>query len=92
MRVCFLPPLFSPPLFSSPFLPPLFLPPPSLSLFPYQITPLHLACREGHLRVVNVLLEHRADVTNIDQNGFNALDLAIENGHRYITLPLLKDT
>ena len=40
--------------------------------------------------MVNVLLEHRADVANLDQSGFNALDLAIENGHRYITLPLLQ--
>ena len=40
--------------------------------------------------MVNILLEHRADVANIDQNGFNALDLAIENGHRYVTLPLLQ--
>ncbi len=49
--------------------------------FPTQATPLHLACREGHLTVVDTLLTYEADVTKLDQNGSNALDLAIDHGH-----------
>ena len=44
------------------------------------MTPLHLACGEGYLKVVNVLLNHEADV-GMKAGKFNALDLAIENGH-----------
>ena len=48
-----------------------------------QMTPLHLACQRGHLKVVQVLLKHKAETyeTIDDQNGYNSLDLAIENGH-----------
>ena len=48
---------------------------------PHQVTPLHLACREGHLNVVNTLIKNGADITKCDQTDNNALDLAIENGH-----------
>ena len=46
-----------------------------------QVTPLHLAASEGHLKVINVLLKKGADVSKTNQEGNNALDLAIDNGH-----------
>ena len=44
-----------------------------------QMTPIHLASREGHAAVVKVLLQWEADVALKDHNGFNCLDHAIEN-------------
>lgn len=53
-------------------------------LFQYllQVTPLLLACQEGHLKVVQVLLENNAKVSNVNQHHENSLDIAVENGHK----------
>lgn len=48
-------------------------------------TPLHLASREGHEAVVKALLEQGADPLLLDHAGKNALDMAIENTHKYVT-------
>ena len=47
-------------------------------------TPLHLASREGHEAVVKALLEQGADPLLLDHTGKNALDMAIENSHKYV--------
>ncbi len=57
---------------------------PLYTFLPPQVTPLHLACREGHLQVVDTLLKNGANIASVDQNGFNALDMAIENGHEWV--------
>lgn len=41
-------------------------------------TPLHLACENGHLNVVTVLLMHGADKSIKNKNGKTALDIAKE--------------
>ena len=46
-----------------------------------RTTPLHLASKEGHQATVHILLQNDADVSCRDDNDFNALDWAIENGH-----------
>ena len=48
-----------------------------------KTTPLHLAAREGHRSVVEVLLAAGAQLGARDANGKGALELAILNGHRY---------
>ena len=47
-----------------------------------KTTPLQLAAKEGHVIAVETLLKHQASMTSLDQRKFNALDWAIENGHR----------
>ena len=47
-----------------------------------KTTPLQLAAKEGHVTAVETLLKHQASMTSLDQYKFNALDWAIENGHR----------
>ena len=49
-----------------------------------QLTPLHLACKNGHLVIVKELLDAGADVGERDGKGNNALDVAIENHHMYV--------
>ena len=49
---------------------------------PLQTTPLQLACKEGHIKVVNKLLENGAKVSVCNSKGLNALDVAVENGQK----------
>jgi len=55
-----------------------------------QISPLHLACQRGHMEVVNLLLEWKADVSFRSIDGRNALDYAIDFGQRSCVLTLIK--
>ena len=48
-------------------------------------TPLLLAAQAGHLNVVIRLLEHEAQAWRKVEE-FNALDLAIDNGHEYVCI------
>ena len=50
-------------------------------------TALLLASKEGHVDVVQLLLDHHVDITKKDSMGQNCLDLAIEHGHRYEYVP-----
>ena len=47
-----------------------------------QVTPLQLACQEGHLKVVELLMKYGAKVSLKNNSGLNSLDVAIENGHK----------
>jgi len=51
-------------------------------------TALHLASCEGHLSVVQLLLQHKADVTAKDRFGWNALDDAVRHGHKEVQAAL----
>ena len=50
----------------------------------YGRTPLHLACQEGNLSAVKVLLEHGGSVVAVDQHLKSPLHLAAGEGHRDI--------
>ena len=43
-------------------------------------TPLHWATRQGHLNMVILLIQHRADPSLLDGDGCNCLHLAAQNG------------
>ena len=55
-------------------------------------TPLHFACDEGHLPIVQYLLTRllgRADLQTTDRDGRTPLHLACRNGHRDVVQYLL---
>jgi len=55
-------------------------------------TPLHRACRFGHLEVVKVLLDHRKiEVNKGNQWGATPFFIACQQGHKAIVLHLLAD-
>jgi hypothetical protein len=44
-------------------------------------TPLHLAASNGHGRIVRLLMDHGADSSIVNHEGFTASDLARLRGH-----------
>ena len=48
-----------------------------------QGTALHLACAAGRLKTTLLLLAEGADVSIRNKHGWNCLNLAIANKHRY---------
>ncbi|CAB4044464.1 transient receptor potential cation channel subfamily A member 1 homolog, partial [Paramuricea clavata] len=54
-----------------------------------RVTPLHLASQCGHLDMIKLLLDNHADVCLRDAGGRNALDMAIDEGHKQCALEIL---
>jgi palmitoyltransferase len=52
-------------------------------------TPLHWAARSGHLQMVTLLYKHHADPSVVDNQGYNALHLAIHGGYPMLALYLI---
>ena len=53
-------------------------------------TALHLASSEGHIEIVNTLLENGANPNVFDSNGIEPLQEAIMNGHRCVIQRLMR--
>ena len=53
-------------------------------------TPLHIACTEGFLDTVKVLIEHKAQVENKNEDEKTPFHLAAENGHAEVVDFILK--
>jgi ankyrin repeat protein len=53
------------------------------------VTALHVACLEGHLDVVNKLIENPALLNGATKNGFTALHVACRKGHLEVVKQLL---
>ncbi len=47
----------------------------------YGWTPLFVACVDGHLPIVELLIEHGADLERLDSSGWNAKEHAALRGH-----------
>ena len=54
-----------------------------------SIRPLHLACREGYLPIVEYLIEHDAEIDPLDDDRWTPLHYACARGHLKI-IELLK--
>lgn len=52
-------------------------------------TPLHWAARQGHLRMVALLVNNGADQTMCDVEGFTALHVAVQFAHTPIVAYLI---
>ena len=52
-------------------------------------TPLMMACQEGHLHIVKLLIEHGANVNTLDFDGDTALAHAARNGENKIVKCLI---
>lgn len=55
-----------------------------INVFSQQATPLQLACKEGHIKVVDLLIKNGAKVSHCNSAGLNALDVAVESGQKYV--------
>ncbi len=49
-----------------------------------RCTPLHWSCTKGHLEIVKLLVEHKADIHIVDNQGDTAERCAADNNHREI--------
>ncbi|XP_067947890.1 transient receptor potential cation channel subfamily A member 1 homolog isoform X2 [Watersipora subatra] len=54
-----------------------------------KTTPLHLACKRGHAECVSLLIEKGADVTIANSDGFNCMDLAIDNANKDVVQAII---
>lgn len=57
----------------------------------YGLTPLHLAAQDGHIDIVELLLQIDACVNVKNRHGFTPFHLAVKGGHIYITSILLNN-
>lgn len=55
-----------------------------------RLTPLHLACKEGHYKVVQYLLRNNASTTFRTAQNYNCLEMAILNQKEKIVQKLLE--
>ena len=53
-------------------------------------TPLHLAAEHGHMEVIRILLEHKADKDKSSPHGLTPLRLAALNGHTEVVKLLVE--
>ena len=53
-------------------------------------SPLFVACKEGHIDVVDLLLQNKADVNQVDIRKWSPLHIASKEGHTDVVKLLLK--
>ena len=54
-----------------------------------NVTPLHLSAIHGHCRIAQLLVDHEACLAVENDEGFNALELAIHHGNKDVVEVIL---
>ena len=55
-----------------------------------MLTPLHFAAKEGHLEMLNLIIEFKGDINAVDKNRRTALHLAVAGNQVNVVKRLLK--
>ena len=56
----------------------------------FQNTPLLIAAERGHANIVEELLSNKANIMKVNLKGKNALQVAMDNGHKPVISAILE--
>ena len=55
-------------------------------------TALHIACKQGHIGIVNLLMENRASLTVCNTQGLTCLEVAVRTGKSDVAMAMVKNS
>lgn len=55
-------------------------------------TALHIACKQGHIGIVNLLMENEASLTVCNTQGLTCLEVAVRTGNSDVAMAMVKNS
>lgn len=55
-------------------------------------TALHIACKQGHICIVNLLMENGASLTVCNTQGLTCLEVAVRTGNSDVAMAMVKNS
>ena len=55
-------------------------------------TALHIACKQGHIGIVNLLMENGASLTVCNTQGLTCLEVAVRTGNSDVAMAMVKNS